>query len=72
MPSTPHDDRAPVSPTDLATSAGGTASPGSQLFAFAALALASALALPKLTRRLRWSSAVWRPMPLLSLLERPG
>jgi hypothetical protein len=42
------------------------------LAGFAGLLLLTAWALPRLARRLDEASALWRPMPFLSLLERPG
>jgi hypothetical protein len=46
-------------------------STGLYLAGFAVLLL-TAWALPRLARRLDEASALWRPMPFLSLLERPG
>jgi hypothetical protein len=42
------------------------------LAGFAALVLLAALAIPRLARRLDPASALWRPMPFISLLEQPG
>jgi hypothetical protein len=47
-------------------------STGLYLAGFAVLLLLTAWALPRLARRLDEASALWRPMPFLSLLERPG
>jgi hypothetical protein len=61
----------PESP-DGALGAAGGSSTGLSLAGFAALLLLAAWAVPRLARRLVAASALWRPVPFISLLERPG
>jgi hypothetical protein len=61
----------PQAPDGMLGAAGGS-STGLYLAGFAVLLLLTAWALPRLARRLDEASALWRPMPFLSLLERPG
>jgi hypothetical protein len=62
---------APQTPGGALGAAAGS-STGLYLAGFAVLLLLAAWALPRLARRLDEASALWRPMPFLSLLERPG
>jgi hypothetical protein len=55
-----------------ALGAGSSSSISLFLAGFAALLLVAAWALPRLARRLDAASALWRPMPFVALLERPG
>ena len=62
---------APQTPGGALGAAAGS-STGLFLAGFAVLLLLTAWALPRLARRLDEASALWRPMPFLTLLERPG
>ena len=57
---------------DGALGAAAGSSTALYLAGFAVLLLLTAWALPRLARRLDEASALWRPMPFLTLLERPG
>jgi hypothetical protein len=71
VPSAPERSPIPPLPTGMMGSAGISSS--LLLFSsFAALLVMFSAAFPRFTRRLDAVPASWRPMPLLSLLERPG
>jgi hypothetical protein len=63
----------PVAPTPAGTAGfAGISASVLLLSGFAALLVMFSAAVPRLIRRLDAVSASWRPMPFLSLLERPG
>jgi hypothetical protein len=71
VPSAPERSPLPPQPGGMAGSA-GISSSLLLLSSLAALLVMFSAAFPRFTRRLDAVPASWRPMPLLSLLERPG
>jgi hypothetical protein len=69
--SSPSQSPAPTPPGGALSSVPGSA-PGGLFLIFAALLVAWSAARPRLMRGLIPVPATWRPVPLLSLLERPG